>query len=252
MRDFFAGLNDHPIMKFLSKLVDLAGLNIMFAISCIPIVTIGAALTALQYVCITGWDTQNSHIIKMYFGSFKRNFKQATILWLILLLVGVGVGFLGYTTFMQWNATESNLLRIFLVVSVVMILVYALVFTYAWPLLAKFDNTVGRTLYNAFIMAVSHLPGTVVCWAMVVVAAYAVYAFAAVKVFAVLFLFSLLAYLQASIFRSAFLPYLEEAAKEEEEKWKNYDPEQERAEEDLENGESEDMSIQECPYPPHD
>ena len=38
---------DSPVMRFLTKVADLIILNILFLICCIPIVTIGAASTAL-------------------------------------------------------------------------------------------------------------------------------------------------------------------------------------------------------------
>ena len=43
---------DSPIMVFLGKVGDLIWLNVLTMICCIPIVTVGASITALHYVSI--------------------------------------------------------------------------------------------------------------------------------------------------------------------------------------------------------
>lgn len=50
MRDFFN--SESPIMSFLGRVADLVWLNLLTLICCIPVVTAGAALTALHYVSI--------------------------------------------------------------------------------------------------------------------------------------------------------------------------------------------------------
>jgi uncharacterized membrane protein YesL len=221
-------------MLFLSKLVDLAVLNLLFVISCLPVVTIGAALTAIQYVCITGWDTQNSHIIKMYTKSFKQNLKQSTLVWLLLLVVGVVLGGLTYATFTEWKAAGSKVLTVFLVISVILVILYACVFTFVWPVLAKFENTIGNTLKNALLMSLSHLPGTVVSWLLAGICVFLVYEYAVAKLAAVLFLFSLVAFLQSNVFRGAFEPYLTAAKEEEQERWRQTSLEELREQEEPE------------------
>ena len=98
---------DNPVLKFLSRMVDLIVLNVIFVISCIPIVTIGAALTSLYYVCITDWDPQNAQLFKKYVKSFKENFKQSTILWFILLVAGVIIGSDVWFAIVRWQNTLS-------------------------------------------------------------------------------------------------------------------------------------------------
>ena len=78
---------DSPVMVFLSKVANLMILNVLTIICCIPIFTAGAAITALYYVTIKMARGDDPYIIKGYFKSFKENFKQATIIWLIMLVV---------------------------------------------------------------------------------------------------------------------------------------------------------------------
>ena len=65
---------DSPIMNFLGKLADLIILNILAFICCIPIVTAGASMTALYYVCLKMVRNNEGYIMKSFFKSFKQNF----------------------------------------------------------------------------------------------------------------------------------------------------------------------------------
>ena len=78
---------DSPLFSFLSKVADLIILNILVMICCIPIVTVGASLTALHYVVLKMVRNEDSYIVRSYFKPFKQNFRQATVIWLIMLLI---------------------------------------------------------------------------------------------------------------------------------------------------------------------
>jgi len=78
---------DSPIMRFLGKIADLMIVNVLTIICSIPIFTIGPALTAAHYVCLKIVRKEEGYVIKNYFKAFKENFKQATVIWLILLAI---------------------------------------------------------------------------------------------------------------------------------------------------------------------
>ncbi len=208
----FSGLFnlDNPIFKFLSTLVDLAALNIMFIISCLPIFTIGAALTSLQYVMITGWDTQNSRLIKMYTRSFRQNFKQSTIVWLIMLVVGVFLGFTGWMVYQQSKVDDSVIFMAFVIVFAILCVIYLCIMTYIWPVIAKFENTTKMMFVNSLILAFSHLPSTLVAWMIFGLGAYFIATNLVVAAFAVLILCAVIAYLMGKVFRNVLSPYLKE------------------------------------------
>ena len=70
---------DSPLFSFLNKVADLILLNILTMICCLPIITIGASMTALHYVVLKMVRDEESYIVRSYFKSFRQNFKQATI-----------------------------------------------------------------------------------------------------------------------------------------------------------------------------
>ena len=76
---------DSPLMQFLNKMADLLWLNILTFICCIPIVTIGASLTAMHYMALKMVRNEECYITRGFFKSFKENFRQATLIWLLLL-----------------------------------------------------------------------------------------------------------------------------------------------------------------------
>ncbi len=201
---------DNPVFKFLSTLVDLALLNVLFVISCIPIFTIGAALTALQYVMVTGWDTQNSKLIKMYTRSFKQNFKQSTIVWLVMLVIGAFFAATGWMIYQQSKVDDSVIFMVIIIVFALICLAYLCIFTYIWPMIAKFENTTMMMVVNSLVMAVSHLPSTLIVWMIFGLGVYCMSMNLVVAAFGVLILCAVIAYFMGKVFQNVFAPYLKE------------------------------------------
>lgn len=159
---------DSPFMSALSKLADLIWLNILTAICCIPIFTVGASMTALHYVLLKMAKNEEGYITKAYFKSFKENFKEATLIWLLLLLaVFILCGdFLIFRfsgiSFPQWMQIA--------VIAVGIVLLFATM--HLFPILSRFDNNIINTYKNSLFMGILNLPKTVLmmlCWVIPVV-----------------------------------------------------------------------------------
>lgn len=148
---------DSPVMRFLSRMADIMILNILVLITCIPVITIGASFTAMHYVLIKMIRNEESYIVKMYFKSFKENFIQATILWIIILLAGlVFVG--DYYVFVK-SGQEFSL--VFMLAVLVIDILFMMTAMYVFPLQARFYNTIGRTLKNAFLIMIANFPRSI-------------------------------------------------------------------------------------------
>ena len=78
---------DSPVMQFMAKVADMIILNILTLVLSIPIVTFGAAYTAKYYVSMKIIRGEESTVFKPYFKAFKDNFKQATLIWMIQLII---------------------------------------------------------------------------------------------------------------------------------------------------------------------
>ena len=85
--------------KFSQILLKISGsclLNLLWFVCSLPIVTIGASTTALYYASLKLVRDEDHHIVSQFFRSFRENFKQATVLWLILLGAGLFLAADGY------------------------------------------------------------------------------------------------------------------------------------------------------------
>ena len=141
---------DNKFFTVMGRVADLIMLNVVFLICCLPIVTIGASLTALHYVTLKMTRNEESYIIRSFFKSFKQNFKQATVINLIMLAVAA-ILYMDLRIVGNIGGTMSQVLYI---VFFAFGILYMMVFLYIYPVLAKFYNSIKNTFRNAFLMAV--------------------------------------------------------------------------------------------------
>ena len=80
---------DNPVWRFIGKFFDILILNILWMVCSIPIFTIGASTTAVYYVTLKLVRDEEGSTVKAFFKSFRENFKQATAIWIVLLIAGI-------------------------------------------------------------------------------------------------------------------------------------------------------------------
>lgn len=148
---------DSPLMRFLTKIADLMVLNILFCVTSIPLITIGASWTALYSVTLKMVRDEEGSVSRSYFRSFRQNFRQATLLWLgVLVVLALLVLDIRVLNGMA-GGTAPGLLQ----VSVeILALLGIMVLQYLFPSLARFEASLADTLKNACMMALAHLPKT--------------------------------------------------------------------------------------------
>lgn len=149
---------DNGFWRAMGKVADILILNILFVICCIPIITVGASYTALYTVMLKLVKNEESYIFRGFFKAFKDNFKQATIIWLIMLFMGI---FLVADVFLT-AYSSSTVLAVLHYVFIVFLFIYAAMFHYVFPILSKFDNTIFNTIRNSLLMGIAHFPWTIV------------------------------------------------------------------------------------------
>lgn len=176
---------DSPLIAFLNKVADLMWLNILTLICCIPIVTAGAAFTALHYMALKIVRNEEGYITKGYFKSFISNFKQATLMWLLFLVVGGGL----IADFYIVYGMEMEINRYVTVGLMSIAILVVFTFMFAFPMLAKFENTIIGTLKNAFVASMLQFPKTILMIVMNVIPV--VLALFVYQVFPLVFLFGI-------------------------------------------------------------
>lgn len=208
---------DSPLMQFLTRMADLMILNLVTLLFMVIPFTGGAALTGMHYVLLKMVRNEENYIVKGFWKSFKENFKQSTILWIIVCVVGVVLG-MDYYMLYQLSGEFS---RIYVVVLLAVTLFAYMTFLYIFPLQSRFVNTVSRTLKNSVMMMILGLPRTILMVLLSAVPVILLYFFD-IKVIPllVLFGFTLPAYGMAFLYNGLFKrfePEEEEQLSEEEE-----------------------------------
>lgn len=149
---------DSPFMIFLSNLTDIVVLNVVFIICCFPIITIGPAITAMHYVTMKMVKEEDGYILKKFFKSFKENFKQSFIVWMVFLLITVI--FVADFKILQNMGLEEN--KIMTMIIGAIYLLSFLTVMYVFPLLSRFENSLKQTVKNAFFMSILHIFKTII------------------------------------------------------------------------------------------
>lgn len=194
---------ENKFFKMVSKLIDLVVLNILWIVLSLPVITMGAATSALYYVVLKMVNDEEGYVIRSFFKAFRKNLKQGVIMQLIFFIVGVVIiGDIRYFLLMK-NVMGYIGVAIF----GLLLLFYFLVFLFAFPLMAKFENTVTVTLKNAFVMSQRHLSYSIAMLILFGCIVYGVYVSVPVMIIALLIGASAYTYVSSILFRSIFTHY---------------------------------------------
>nr|WP_297886388.1 DUF624 domain-containing protein [uncultured Blautia sp.] len=147
---------DNKFFVFMGKVADLCLLNLVCILCCIPVVTAGASLTALYYVTMKMVRNEEAYIFRSFFKSFKQNFRQATVINLIMLAAALVL----YLDTKIVGGMGNSFGKILGIIFAMFTMVYLIIFLYLYPILAKFYNSIKNTFKNAILMGIRHLPYT--------------------------------------------------------------------------------------------
>ncbi len=206
---------DNWIFRIINRMCDLAALNLCWVICSLPIITMGAATTALFDMEMKLWNKTEGYIFKGFFLSFRENFKKSTIIWLGLLFSAIV--FAGDYYYWNYVNVECSIVLYVLMMALILFLsiVWICVILYAFPLTAVFDSGIIKTCMNGFFLAIRHFPTTLLliaipigCTATIFLNKYAS--------FLLFFLgISLICYINTFFYRLVFKKYISEESETE-------------------------------------
>lgn len=197
-----------PVIQFLNRVADLMILNFLVMICCLPIITAGAAFTAMHYVLLKIARKEEGYLVKGFFKSFKENFKQATIIWLAMLAI---VAFYA-VDFYIFRYSEVEFSRFFIIIFLALAFVFILTSVYVFPVLSRFENSTKNILKNAVSIAILDFPKSIVLVVIYVLPFVLIYLSSYSWVFVFMFGISLPAYAAAMIYSSIFKKFEPEGA----------------------------------------
>lgn len=146
-----------PLIQALGKLSDIVFCNIMFVIFSLPIVTIGASSAAL-YSCVQKLiqDREDDLIVKDFWRGFKANFVQATVIWLLVLVVMVFLAAFYFVASQMLDVLGRAYLLPFFLLAFFLLCGYQ----YLFPIQARYRLKVREVIKNAFLLSLAALPWT--------------------------------------------------------------------------------------------
>ena len=155
--------NDSSLMKSLSLLTDVMFVGILWIFSSLLIITIGASTTAAYYVLMRRISNRESSILSDYFSSFKSNFKNSTIVF-VIIVVSLTINYLN----ILFNPVSGNLGIIIYGLQIIIIIELVFLYVHVFPIIARFDSDLKQAIKTAIILANKHLFTTITHGALLV------------------------------------------------------------------------------------
>lgn len=195
---------DSPLGRKMTLMSNLVLLNLLWILCSLPIVTMGAATSAMYHVIFLYITNQDDCVIKPFFKALAGSLKQATPIWVLHLLVGC---MLVAEAFYLGGESSDALKLLFAVI----VLLFIAVSSYLYPLIGRYETTGRKALWNSLALALKH-PGASLLLAGVPAAiGIAMFLYPALAwttaVFWTLIGFALLAYLMGHILLRVFSKY---------------------------------------------
>lgn len=153
---------DGKLFNAMSKIADLVMLNLLWLVCCLPIVTIGASTSALHCVTLKMARNEDTYICSSFFHSLKENMKQSLIIWGAFLAIGVVL----YFDFYAVGHTGEGMVKLSVIPLILITFLLVMTACYVFPILAFFKNSLKGAVKNALLMALAHLPYTLLILAV--------------------------------------------------------------------------------------
>jgi uncharacterized membrane protein YesL len=181
----------------MGRLVDFLVLTVLWAVTSLPIITMGTATTTVYYITLKMTKNQDGYIVSTYFKTFGKLFLETVKAWLLALIVGLLLGGDIYICVKLGNPVASLILAALAVVA----LVYIMTLMYLFPVMARLDNTIMGYVKAAFYLAIRNFG-----WSILLIVVPVCYILIGVFKFWPLLVISvgLIAYLQSLIYNQIF------------------------------------------------
>lgn len=199
------------LSRFLYLVADIVLMHVLWIIFSLPIVTMGASTTALYYCCMKRIRRDEGYITKNFLQAFKSNFKQSTLLWLLILVIGAVL----FTDLRIGMAVDGMIGKFMIVSCSILLIPFLCTVLYIFPVQAKFENRIIDNLKNAFLMSMSNFLYTLLLFFIIATFVLLTLTF---PPFIGLMLISgagIYAYLSSGIYISVFRKYLPKEMEED-------------------------------------
>lgn len=199
---------DSKFWHFATLVADFILLNLLFVVLCIPVVTIGPAVSALIHTTLKLSEDENRTIIKPFWNEFQRDITKKMVLWIVYLVL---IAAMVYMAQFYWNFANNNvdLFRIFgfmLFVLSALILVTTIVASIiGLAMTTKYFSPIKRLIKNSYLLIiVMPFQSLIMASAFVIATIFFIYQTVPVFLFFLVIGFAGLAYTFAPLIREIF------------------------------------------------
>lgn len=144
---------ESKIGAVLTAVIEIVTAGLLWLLCSLPVVTLGASSTALYYAVVKCIRHERGGLTKSFFRAFRRDFKTATLIWLIFLAAGVLFA-ADIRAFSQMNGPLST-------VGKILLLALLALFPWVFAFISRFSNTVGGTLKYCGYLALRNIGKTI-------------------------------------------------------------------------------------------
>ena len=165
----------------ISKATDLVLIGFYFLVCSIPVFTLGASATAVYYAVHKSVFKGRGYTTE-FFHSFKENFKQATLSWLIFIaVIAILCGDIFITKNITGDANLATMAPAFFTVLLIFAILWAI---YHFAYIARFENSFSSSLKVSAVFMIANLGWTAIILGILVVGVLAIYRFPILFIFA--------------------------------------------------------------------
>ncbi len=167
MKGFFS--YDGILGQIINKAVDAICLSFLWLIFSIPVITMGAASTAMYYAFQKVIRQEEGHLFQSFWHSFKSNFKQSTLVWLCFLVFYIVLPFNAYYGYVF---VANDVLPVSILVLIAVVAAIVMIWSsYLFPYISRFQDTTKAAARNCLYMVIMHLPASLALLAILIGAA---------------------------------------------------------------------------------
>ena len=145
---------ENPVMRYIIKIFDCMCLSLLWLVCCLPVVTAGAATTALYATVYRYIRKGEGYLFRTFTGAFWENWKRSTLVWLVMLAAGIllGVDALVFRTLAIQGQLAGKLYWLILLLAGLWITWMVYAFAYC----ARFHGGVKDALRGSLLLMLLH------------------------------------------------------------------------------------------------
>ena len=198
---------DNFLMRFSEKVLDIVTVNLLFVVSCLPIVTIGIAKISLYQTIFEIKKSRRVPVFKTYIRAFKQNLK----LGLQLGLLELGIVLISVLDLYLFWGQEGLAFQLLKVICLGILIFLTLVMLASYPIAARYELAWKEVLQKGLLLVSFNFPWFFLMLAILFLIAMVLYLSAFTLLLGgsafLLFAFGLLAFWQSGLMEKLFAKY---------------------------------------------